>query len=452
MSQAERIIIIGCAGVGGPAAMMAKRLDPSLDVTLIREEESFLTRCAVPYIAVGDATLAASIKDDAMFHSVGTKLVNAKAVAIDRKARTVTTADGNVYPYDKLVLATGGMATVPKIPGVGLKGVFIVRTAQDAVNIHGWLQKGKIKNAVVLGAGAIGMEMAALISSKGVRVVLVEMLDHVFPLSFDPDMSQEIERYVTEKGINLRLKHKVTKVTGEGEVAVVELSSGESIDADMVILAGGIRPRQELAEACGLEVGKLGVRVNKYLQTSDPDIYAGGDLIEYESMVTGKPALGQIRPNAVIGGRIIAKNILGYAVEFPRLLNNFATKLFDLSVASVGITQSAAQQEGIEVQPVRKDARSRHVMIEGGKPYTLKLIFDRNTRKIIGGQIVSHSEVSVRYVDVLALAIRCELTASDLATFRCAGHPELSPEPSAEPIALAAEDIFQELYARPASK
>lgn len=442
MSQAKKLVIIGCAGLGGPAAMMAKKLNPALDVTLIREEESFLTRCAVPYIAVGDATLEASVKDDAMFHSVGTKLVNVKAVGIDRKAKTVTTADGNVYPYDKLVLATGGMATVPKIQGVDLEGVFTVRTGRDAVNIHEWLEKRKIENVVVLGAGAIGMEMATLISGKGVKVTVVEMLNHVLPLSFDPDMSQEIERYLTEKGIDLRLKQTVTGIAGEGEVAAVELSSGENIDAGMLILAGGIRPRQELAEACGLEIGNLGLKVNKYLQTSDPDIYAGGDLIQYENLVTGKPTLGQIRPNAVIGGRVIAKNVLGYKVEFPRLLNSFATKLFDLSVASVGITESAAQEEGIEVQVARKEARSKHVMIEGGKPYTIKLIFDKNTKKIIGGQIVSYSEVSVRYIDVVALAIRCGLTALELATFRCAGHPELSPEPSAEPIALAAEDVF----------
>ena len=305
MSQAKRLVIVGCAGLGGPAAMMAKKLDPTLDVTLIREEKDFLTRCAVPYIAVGDATLEASVKDDAMFHSVGTKLVDVKAVGIDRKTKTVTTADGNIYPYDKLILATGGMATAPKIPGVDLKGVFTVRTGLDAVNIYEWLQKKKIKNAVVLGAGAIGVEMATLISSKGVKVVVVEMLNHVLPLSFDPDMSQEIERYLTEKGIDLRLKQKVTGIREDGEVTSVELSSEENIDAGIVIMAGGIRPRRELAEACGLEIGDLGVRVNKHLQTSDPDIYAGGDLIEYESFVTGKPILGQIRPNAVIGGRII---------------------------------------------------------------------------------------------------------------------------------------------------
>jgi len=322
-----------------------------------------------------------------------------------------------------------------------------VRTSRDAINIYEWLQKRKIKNAVVLGAGAIGIEMSTLISSKGVKVTVVEMLSHVLPLSFDPDMSQGIEKYLTEKGIDLRLKQTVTGIRGESEVAAVELSSGENIDAGMVILAGGIRPRQELAKACGLETGDLGVKVNKYLQTSDPDIYAGGDLIQYESFVTGKPILGQLRPNAVIGGRIIAKNVLGYKVEFPRLLNSFGTKLFDLSVASVGITESAAQEEGIEARVARKDARSKHVMVEGGKPYTIKLIFDENTKKIIGGQIVSHSEVSVRYIDVVALAIRCGLTALELTTFRCAGHPELSPEPSAEPIALAAEDIFRELHA-----
>ncbi|MHC1582791.1 MAG: FAD-dependent oxidoreductase, partial [Candidatus Syntropharchaeia archaeon] len=147
MSKLNKLVIVGCGGVGGPGAMMAKRLDPSLDVTLIREEENFITRCAIPYVISGDATLEASIKDDGMFHAAGIKLVDARVTEIDRNTKTVRTADGNLYPYDKLVLATGGVSAVPPIPGVDLEGVFTVRTGRDTINIQRWMEK--VKNAAV---------------------------------------------------------------------------------------------------------------------------------------------------------------------------------------------------------------------------------------------------------------------------------------------------------------
>ena len=158
MLKINKLVIVGCAGVGGPAAMMAKKVDPSLDVTLIREEENFFSRCAIPYISVERATVEASVKDDGMFHAVGTKLVNVKATSIDRKEKTVTTADGEIYPYDKLILATGGKAIVPPIPGIDLEGIFTLRTSRDGVSIRDWVNEKKAKTAVVYGAGAIGLD------------------------------------------------------------------------------------------------------------------------------------------------------------------------------------------------------------------------------------------------------------------------------------------------------
>lgn len=449
MSKINKLVIIGCAGMGGPAAMMTKRMDPTVDVTLIREEEHFLTRCAVPYISVEQATVEASVKDDGMFHAAGVKLVKAPATSINRKEKTVTTADGAVYPYNKLILATGGKAIVSPIPGVDLEGVFTVRWSSDAVNIRNWIKEKKVRTAVVYGAGACGLEMASLIAQKGVKVTIVVRSYIGRTVGFDVDMSSELEKHFEDKEVVIRSREVITKIVGEKEVEAVELSSGEKIDADMVILALGVRPRAELAEAAGLEMGEYGLAVNEYLQTSDPDIYAGGDLIEYESEITRNPILGQIRPNAVIGGRIAAKNVLGYEIKFPRLLNSFAAKLFDKSIASVGITEALAKEEGMDVFVAKKSAKSKHVMIEGGKPYTVKLLFDRNTKRVIGAQIIADDERSVRYIDVIALAIRNRWTALDLTTLRCAGQPELSPEPSAEPIAAAAEDAFKELYPLP---
>jgi len=429
--------------------MMTKRMDPTVDVTIIREEAHFLTRCAVPFIAVEQATVAASVKDDGMFHLAGINLVKAPAVVINRNEKIVTTTDGASHPYDKLILATGGESTVPPIPGVGLRGVFAVRWSSDAVNILNWMKERNVQDVVVYGAGACGLEMASLIAQKGAKVTLVARSHLGKKAGFDADMGGELEKYFAEKGMAVRTNTVFARILGETEAVGVELSTGEKIDTGMVIIALGVRPRAELASTAGLEIGEYGVRVNEYLQTSDPDIYAGGDLIEYESEITGKPALGQIRPNAVIGGRIAAKNILGYNIKFPRLLNSFAAKVFDKSIASVGISEAQAKGERINVFAVKKVAKSKHAMIQGAKPYTIKLVFDRNTKKIIGAQIIADADCSVRYIDAIAVAIQSRWTALDMTTLRCAGHPELSPEPSAEPIALAAEDAFKELYPLP---
>jgi NADH oxidase (H2O2-forming) len=332
---------------------------------------------------------------------------------------------------------------------VNLEGVFTVRWSSDAVNIRNWIKEKKVRNVVVYGAGACGLEMASLIAPKRVKVTVVVRSYIGRTVGLDTDMSSELENHFADKGVVIRSRVVITKILGEKEVEAVELSSGEKIDADMVILALGVRPRAELAEAAGLEMGEYGVQVNEYLQTSDPDIYAGGDLIEYECEITRKPILGQIRPNAVIVDIIAAKNILGYGIKFPLLLNSFAAKLFDKSIASVGITEARANEEGLAVFVAKRSAKSKHVMIEGGKPYTVKLLFDRDTKKVIGAQIIADDERSVRYIDMIPLAIRNGWTALDLTTLRCAGQPELSPEPSAEPIALAAEDAFKELYPLP---
>jgi len=426
MDKVERIVVIGCAGVGGAAAMMTKTLAPEVEVTVIREEENF-------------------VKDEFLV-SKGIRLVEYKATAIDRTAKQVAAADGNTYSYDNLILATGASAVIPPIEGADLNGVYALRTSRDATNILQWINDRRVRQAILIGAGAVGLEIGYLLASKQIKVCVIEMLEHALPMTFDSDMSGQIEGYLVDMGLDLKLGTKVEKILGSQTVEGVELSTGERLDAQMIVVSAGVRCNTELAQQAGLETGKRGVKVNEYLQTSDPDIYAAGDLIEYESAVTGSPILGQIRPNAVLGGRVIAKNILGYRVKFPPLVNSFATKVFDLAIAAAGMTESAAKAEGIAVVSAKKDAMSKHSMLNGKKPYTVKLIFSKDDARIIGGQIVSSSECPARYIDVIALAIRSKLTALDLATFRCAAQPELSPEPIAEPISVVADQAFRELY------
>ncbi len=448
MDNISKVVTIGCSGCGALASMMIKRLNPSIDVTIIREqnEKGLLTRCATPYICCGDVMVDPSYKDDKIFTEKGIKLVNKAAVEIDRSKKRVKTVDGNYYSYDKLVLATGAKPVIPPIKGVDLQGVYTLRTSSDAVNILNWINSKRVRSVVLVGAGAIGIEKAYLLSRQGLKVTIVEMLGNIMSNILDPDMADEVEQYMKDKGIDLKLNQKITAINGEKNVQNVSLSSGEKIDTDMVVISVGARCNIDLARQAGLEQGRLGLRVNQFLQTSDRDIYAGGDLIEYNHHVTSQPALGQLRPNAVISGRIIAKNILGFNVTFPPLINSFCTKFFDKSIAGAGITEQEAKKEGIDVLTAKQISSSKHSMMREKKPYVVKLIFERKTKQLIGGQIVSDSECPVRYIDLIALAIRCDLKVLDLTTITCAGQPELSPDPGKEPVALAAEEAFEELY------
>jgi NADH oxidase (H2O2-forming) len=241
------------------------------------------------------------------------------------------------------------------------------------------------------------------------------------------------------------LKQSLERIDGDGEIHGVTLSSGETVQAQMVLICAGVRPNSELAEQAGLQMGRLGLKVNRYLQTSDPDIYAGGDLIEYPHWVTGKPAAGRLRPNAVIAGRVMARNILGGKTEYPGFINGFATKFFDKSIAGTGLTQQQAAVEGIETISATQSATTMHSMMRARRPYTVKLIFEKRSEQIIGGQIVSDGESPIRHIDVITTAMRGRLTASDVATLCCAGQPELSSDPGREPIALAAEQVLNAL-------
>ncbi len=440
MNTTNQVIVIGCSGAGAMAAMMIKKRNPDMNVTVFREEDEkgLLTRCATPYICCGDVLVDPSYKDDRIFTDAGIHLINKRITSIDRKNKTVTAADEKAYSYDKLMLAMGAQPVVPPIEGTGVDGVFTLRKSGDAFQILNRINMQRIKRCVLIGAGAIGIEIAYLTAKKGVSVEVVEMLDHVLPAALDADMSREVEEEMKQRNVSLRLNARVKEINGNQSVNGITLDSGEEISTEMVIVSAGARPRTDLAETAGLEIGKLGLVVNPYLQTSDPDIYAAGDLIEFENYITGMPGLGQLRPNAVIGGRIAGRNILGGRVKFPAFVNSFATKFFDKSIAGTGLTAEAAEKQGIETFSSIQQSADQHSMMIGKKPYSIKLVFNRENQRIIGGQIVSSSRTMIKNIDTVTVAIRSDWTAEQLATLRCAGQPELSPDPGKEPIALAA--------------
>jgi NADH oxidase (H2O2-forming) len=397
----------------------------------------------------GLATVESITNPDAMFENAGITNIIEEVTRVDTEKKMVVMSNGASIDYDKVILGTGSVPVIPPIEGIDLEGVLSLRTAVDAENIKRFMEEKSPKNIVFIGAGFINLELGALLSEMKpdyYNMTVIEFLDYPLPLMLDPELAAKIETYLVEKGFNMLMASKATKILGSGgKVTGVELETGETIDADMVMLSVGARPNLELAKDMNLEMGKFGIKVNNYLETSNPDIIAAGDCVEKIHFVTKKPSPSQLRGPAVIQGRLAAKTLAGYKIEFPGILNNSAVRIFDKYIAATGFTDDQAQKEGFETVSPTVDSRSKHGMIPGVKPWTIKLVFDKKTQRLIGGQIISDSDAAVKEIDAINALILGEKTVPELTTLMCAGNPDCSSEPSLEPITIAAEQALQKL-------
>lgn len=400
-------------------------------------------------MVAGQAAGESIVNPDRMFEDNGIELIKDRAREIDSDQKLVLLSDGTQLAYDKLVLAMGSKPIIPPIPGNDLSGVFTLRTLRDAENIRQFLGEQRPRKLVLVGSGFISLETSTLLLDSDLRdceIEVIEYLNEPLPLMLDSELGERVREHLQEKGISMRMGQKVDRILGdEHGVSGVELSTGESVPADMVFLNVGAKPDLDLAQTAGLEMGKFGVEVNQFLETSDPDILAGGDCINNVHFLTGKPVPIQLRGPAVIQGRFLAKRLAGYDIPFPGLLGNSVVKLADKYVAATGLTESAAAQEGFEPVCATVQSRSKHGMIQGVQPWSIKLVFDQASGKLLGGQIVSDSESPAKEIDTVNALILGEKTATDLTTLMCAGNPDCSSEPSLEPISLAGEQVLQKM-------
>jgi NADH oxidase (H2O2-forming) len=346
---------------------------------------------------------------DKKLQEAGINVTVGEVTELDIAQKQALTADGRRFPYDKLFLATGSSAFVPPLDGRELNGVCALRGLEDAEGIKTFLAEKTPAKLVFIGAGFISMEIASLLAARkpgAYDITVVELCDRPLPLMLDKDMAGPVAQYLEEQGIHLLTGAKVEKIVGkDGHVCGVALDSGKVIDADMVFVNVGVRPNVTLAEKAGLEVGPLGIKVNRFQETSNPDILAGGDCVEKVNFITQKIDAGRLRGPAVMQGRLAAKRLAGMDIEFPGVLNAGGCQMFDLVAASTGLTEEAAVREGFETVCAAVDSRSKHGMIPGMTPWRIKLVFDKNTRKLIGGQIVSHTVAPAREIDAVSAFI-----------------------------------------------
>jgi len=383
---------------------------------------------------------------DKMLESSGINVVQAEVTKVDAANKSVLVSGGKEFKYDKLILATGSSSFIPPIEGNDLEGVMTLRGLDDAEKIKSYIADKNPKNIVLIGAGFISMEIATLIAEHmpaQFNITVIELMERPLPLMLDKDMSDSVQAYLEGKGLTILTGEKVEKLTGQdGKVTGVTLASGKKLDAGMVFMNVGVRPNIGLAKDIGLEMARFGIKVNPFQETSDPDIMAVGDCVEKINFITQKPTPGQLRGPAVMQGRIAAKRLAGIDVEFPGVVDAGGCKMFDMTITATGLTEENAAKEGIETICAVVDSRSKHGMIPGMKPWKIKLVFDKKTEKLIGGQIVSHAIAPAREIDAVTAFILGGKTIPELTTFTSACNPDISSEPSAEPITVAAEQAL----------
>jgi len=432
--MSNNIVIIGGTACGPKAAARARRCDPHVPITLIEQGPSLSTAtCGLPYYISG------VIKDEGPmvarppehFRDVlgMTVLNNTRATAIDRQQRTVAVTDlktgkDATIKYDKLVLATGSAPVRPDWPGASLKGIFTLSDLPDANAIKGHIATAKTKEAVIVGAGLIGLEMAEALATLGLKVTVLEALGWPLPQLLDEDMAAPLAKHLESKGVGLRCGERVTGFSGDkkGCVAGV-LTGGGEVRAGLALLSLGVRPEVGLARAAGLETGaRGGIRVNEYLETSDPAIYAGGDCVEVKNLVTGQPMLAPMGSTANKHGRIIGSNATGGRLTFPGVLGTAIVKVFDLNAGRTGISAAQAREAGYDVLTALVPAAEHATYYPGAREFILRLVADKASGRVLGGQAVGAGEVAKR-IDVLVAAISSGATVDDLADLDLAYAP-----------------------------
>jgi len=441
------IVIIGGSASGFTAALTAKMLYKDKAVLLLKSEDKTLIPCGIPYLA---ATLESCDKDlmpYALLTNQGVKVVIDEVVDVDRNGKKVITASGNSYGYEKLILATGSLPFVPSsIEGVNLKNVFKVYKRYEEVEA---LQKAlrSANKIVIIGGGFIGVELAEDLSNIKKDITIVEMLPHCLLLNFDEEFAIKAEEKLKQRGIKIITGRTVKKIYGKEKVEGIELENGEKISADVVVVSVGYRPNIELAKKIGLRIGDYGVLVDEFMRTSDPSIFAVGDVAEKRHFLFGKSTSIMLASIACQEARVAVMNLYGARVSkrISGQIGVFSTRISDLALACVGITESLAKKENIEYVVGRSKVVNRHpAYLAGASETELKLIFLKDGT-LIGAQASCACNEVAELVNAVAIAIQNKMKIDEVITMQYGGHPKLSASPVVNPVIMAALDAYRQL-------
>ena len=469
----ERLVVIGGVAAGMSAASSFKRLKPEAEA-IVLEKDHFISygACSLPYYIsddVKDMNMLISLTPKVATEERGiTVLTRYEAMAIDPAKKTVTAIDldhnaEKVFPYDKLVIATGGLPVRPPLPGIDLGHVFTLRTLQDGIEIKKFIdewmsfepclgpectytnrfgaEKRPMKAAIV-GGGYIGMEMCESLRKRGLDVTVFEKMDRVLG-NMDTSITSIVEENIVAEGVRLMKGVSVEGFEGKDNTVTTILTDKGPFETDMVLLVIGARPNTKLAVDAGLELGAGGaIKVDEYLRASSPDIYAAGDCAEATQLVTGKKVYIPLGTTANKQGRIAGENAAGMNNVFEGIVGTAVTKIFDLEVARTGLSPIEAEREGLDFLVSTVKGRSRSSAYPEGKRIFVTYIADKGSGRLLGAQMAGAEGVAHR-IDTLAASLYSKMTVADVARLDLGYAPPFATV--WDPILVAANVMLKKL-------
>lgn len=430
MAANKRIIVIGGSAAGPKAASRARRMDENAEITIYQKASDLsMASCGYPYYIGGFfddrnqllCSPAGVVRDSKFFWNAKkiTTKVNTEVTSIDRKNKSISftdliTGEKNTAKYDKLVISTGATARKPQVPGIDLDGISTLQSLPDADYLRKVRDEGKIRKAVVIGGGLIGIETCEALRLAGIEITLIELLPQLLTF-LDRQMAKLVEKYVQSKA-NVILENGVSAFIGEnGKLTAVKLQNGTEIPCELAVVAIGVTPNSYLAKEAGLNIGKTGgIVVNEFMQTSDPDIFAAGDCIETTNLINHHVVHAPYGDLANLQGRVAGENIiLGNVAQFPGTIQTGICKVFDYGVGSTGLSEQNAIKNGIKnIETVVNASLDKPGFMEG-KLLVTKLLVDKSNGMILGSQVLGPGDVS-KQVAIWAMAIKGKLSVNDM--------------------------------------
>ena len=430
-----KVLIVGGVAGGATAAARIRRLDETAEITVF-ERSGYISyaNCGLPYYIGGVITDPEELTlqtPESFFSRFRINMkVHHEVTAIHPDQKTISVRNSKTgeefeESYDKLILSPGAKPTQPRLPGVGIEKVFTLRTVEDTFHIKEYINKNQPKSAVLAGGGFIGLELAENLKELGMDVTIVQRPKQLMN-PFDADMASFIHSEMRKHGVKLALGHTVEGFEEKDGGIDILLKDEMPLHADMVVLAIGVTPDTHLAKDAGLELGIKGsIVVNDRMETSAPDIFAAGDAVQVKHYVTGQEALISLAGPANKQGRIIADNICGGDSRYPGSQGSSVIKVFDMTAATTGMNETNARKAGLDVDTVILSPMSHAGYYPGGKVMTMKVVFEKETYRLLGAQIVGYEGVDKR-IDVLATAIHVGMKATELKDLDLAYAPPYS--------------------------
>ena len=446
MDNSYDVVVIGGSAAGLTAAITSRRFYPEKSVIIVRKEEKVLIPCGIPYIFGTVCTPSKNLIPDAVLEKNNIELLVGNVTGIDRNNKTIETKKGDKVQYEKLIIATGSIPIVPPISGSEKENVYIVNKGVDY--LQNLLDKVEdSSDMVIIGGGFIGIEFAdECKKNRDINMTVVEILPCCLMTAFDEDICGQAEKILKKNGVNIITNAKVEAIVGDVKVEGVKLSDGKIIKADIVLIGIGSKPNTEIAKNSGIELGEKGsIKVNRYMQTNDEDIFACGDCCEKISFFTKKISNIMLASIACNEARTAGANLYKNKRVNEGEIGVFATAFRETALARAGLSLHEAKENGYDVVTGTAEAPNTHPgCMPGGKNLKVILIFERGTGIILGGQLIG-AKSSGEMINLISACIHGKMTADDMATFQMGTHPALTASPIAYQISNAAEMAVKEL-------